>query len=243
MTKTAAYQTDLAYIHDAGFGGFARSSAPNLLTLFRQYSITDGRVVDLGCGSGIWARELADAGYQAIGVDLSPAMIELARRRVPEAQFHVKSFLAFDVPACRAVTALGEVFNYSFDATNSLRSMQRVCRRIYDALTPSGLLVFDVAGPSRCQGLTQRFFEGEDWTCLVEVHRDTAKQQSIRRIVSLRKVGDSYRRQEETHIQQLYAAAPIAAMLRAIGFRVRQVRSYGKYALSSGVVAFVARKP
>jgi len=33
MTDTDAYQNDLAYIHDTGFGGFARSTAPNLLTL------------------------------------------------------------------------------------------------------------------------------------------------------------------------------------------------------------------
>ena len=105
MTHTDAYQHDLAYSHDTGFGGLARSSAPNLLNLFQQNGITEGQVVDLGCGSGIWARELTDAGYQVIGVDLSPAMIELAHQRVPEATFHVQSFLQFRMPPCRAVTA------------------------------------------------------------------------------------------------------------------------------------------
>jgi hypothetical protein len=56
-------------------------------------------------------------------------------------------------------------------------------------------------------------------------------------------MGEFYRRHEETHIQQLYAAARIAEMLRALGFRVRQERSYGDYGLSPGIVAFVARKP
>src|SRR5262249_13092662 len=119
--------------------------------------------------------------------------------RVPEATFQVRSFVEFPVPACRAVTALGEVFNYLFDPKNSLRTLQRVCQGIFDALTPKGLLVFDMAEPGRCKGLTQTFMEGEDWTCLVEYGHDVARQQLTRRIVSFRKVGDAYRRHEETN--------------------------------------------
>jgi SAM-dependent methyltransferase len=240
---TDAYQDDLAYIHDTGFGGFARGSAPGLLSLLRGNGITDGIVVDLGCGSGIWARALADSGYEVVGVDISPAMIELARHRVPQARFHVQSFVEFPVPACRAVTALGEVFNYLFDPKNSLRTLRRVCKGVFDALTPNGLLVFDVAAPGRCKGIKQRFMEGADWTCLVEFHQDLAKQRLTRRIVSFRRIGDTYRRHEESHTQQLYPGARIAEMLRSIGFRVKQARRIGEYCLSPGVLAFVARKP
>ncbi|HMF18003.1 MAG TPA: class I SAM-dependent methyltransferase [Gemmataceae bacterium] len=146
-----AYERDLAYIHDRGFGALARRSAPGLLQLFRQHRITEGRVVDLGCGSGIWAKELTDAGYQTLGVDISPAMIEPARRRVPNTEFHVGSFIEFRVPPCRAITALGEVFNYLFDPKNSLRTLQQVFKRMFDSLTPTGLLVFDVAELGRCK--------------------------------------------------------------------------------------------
>jgi SAM-dependent methyltransferase len=243
MTHANAYQSDLAYIHDTGFGGFARGLAPGLLSLFRENGITEGVVVDLGCGSGIWARALADSGYTVVGVDISPAMIDLARQRVPEATFRVQSFVECPMPACRAVTALGEVFNYLFDPNNSLRTLRRLCRRIFDALTPQGLLVFDVAEPGRCKGIKQRFFEGDDWTCLVEFHQDVARQRLTRRIVSFRRIGDIYRRHEETHTQQLYRGTAIAGMLRQIGFRVRLVRSYGEYPLAKRVVGIVARKP
>jgi SAM-dependent methyltransferase len=243
MTYADAYQSDLAYVHDTGFGGFARGSSPGLLSLLRQNGITVGVVVDLGCGSGIWARALADAGYKVVGVDISPAMIELARPRVPEARFHVHSFVEFPIPACRAVTALGEVFNYLFDPKNSLRTSRRVCQGVFDALTPKGLLVFDLAEPGRCKGVTQRFMEGDDWTCLVEIRQDVAKQRLTRRIVSFRKVGNTYRRHEETHTQQLYSGTRIAEMLRNIGFRVRLVRSYGDFPLAERVVGVVARKP
>jgi SAM-dependent methyltransferase len=237
------YEDDLAYVHDTGYGAFARGAAPGLLELLRRHGIADGRVVDLGCGSGIWARALTDASYQVTGVDLSPAMIELARQRAPAAEFQVGSFLQVRLPPCRAVTALGEVFNYLFDAANSQRSLRRVCQGVFDALTPQGLLVFDVAEPGRNRGLTQAFKEGEDWAVLVEYHHDVSKQQLTRRIVTFRKAGAGYRRHEESHRQQLYKGTSLAQLLRGIGFRVRLLRSYGAYPLPKKVVAVVAHKP
>jgi SAM-dependent methyltransferase len=243
MTEINAYGSDLAYIHDTGFGDFARGSAPGLLRLLQHNGIDEGLVVDLGCGSGIWARELADSGYRVTGLDISPAMIELARQRVPEADFHIGSFVRFRIPTCRAVTALGEVFNYLFDRNNSLRTLLRVCKGAFDALAPNGLLAFDVAEPGRCSGITQKFVKGEDWTCLVEYCQDVARLRLTRRIVSFRKVGASWRRREEIHVQQLFPGPKIAAMLTDIGFRVRQVRRYGRYRLRAKVAAFIARKP
>jgi ribosomal protein L11 methylase PrmA len=52
------YKEDLAYIHDVGFGAFSSESAPGLLEILRQKGIEKGLVVDLGCGSGIWAKAL-----------------------------------------------------------------------------------------------------------------------------------------------------------------------------------------
>ena len=60
------YEDDLAYIHDPGFGGFARQTAPELLKILRQAGIQQGLVVDLGCGSGIWPAKLVKAGYRVV---------------------------------------------------------------------------------------------------------------------------------------------------------------------------------
>ena len=46
------------------------------------------RVLDLGCGTGIpTARQLVDGGCEVTGVDISPVMLDHARRNVPEATF------------------------------------------------------------------------------------------------------------------------------------------------------------
>src|SRR3954462_5378138 len=46
------------------------------------------RILDVGCGTGMpTARQLAHAGHEVIGVDISDEMLRLARRDVPEAEF------------------------------------------------------------------------------------------------------------------------------------------------------------
>jgi SAM-dependent methyltransferase len=47
------------------------------------------RVLDLGCGTGVpTALQLTEAGFEVVGVDLSPGMVALARGNVPTGRFH-----------------------------------------------------------------------------------------------------------------------------------------------------------
>jgi len=135
------YGEDLAYIHDAGHADFALGAAPGILELLEEHGVREGLVVDLGCGSGLLARELLDAGYRVLGIDVSEAMIGIARRRAPEAEFRVASLFEADVPSCAAATAVGEVLNYLFDPENERRGLGRLFGRVYGALEPGGVFV------------------------------------------------------------------------------------------------------
>jgi len=238
-----AYNRDLAYIHNVGFRSFAKRSAPGLLGILRRNGICSGLVVDLGCGGGLWARQLADAGYGVLGIDLSPHMIALARRQVPEGTFRTASFLDGNLPPCAAITSLGECLNYLFDQRNGRSSLRRLFREAHQALLSGGLLIFDVAEPGRARGSHRRFWEGGDWACLVEFEHDPRRNRLTRQITTFRKVGPHYRRAEETHVQQLYEGSQLAEDLREIGFRVRTVRGYGKLRFLKGQVGLIARKP
>ena len=241
---TAGYDEDLAYIHDTGFGFFALQSAPGLLRLLRTGGVTSGLVVDLGCGIGLWARELVDAGYSVYGVDLSAAMLRIARQRVPEARLQKGSFLAADLPPCDAVTAIGECFNYLFDPVNKLQALVGFFGRVYQALRPGGILIFDVAGPGRGggQGTRQKNFQGDDWAILLETTEDVHEHVLARRMTTFRQVGRLYRRGEEVHRLQLVRGADVVKALRRLGFRARVLRGYGKFRFPKGLIGVVARK-
>jgi SAM-dependent methyltransferase len=46
------------------------------------------RVLDIGCGSGVKSKYLKEQGLDLVGIDLSPKMIDIARREVPDTEFH-----------------------------------------------------------------------------------------------------------------------------------------------------------
>ena len=172
-------------------------------------------------------------------------MVKIARRRVPEAEFHVGSLFEVGIPPCAAVTAVSEVLNYLFDAENEERGPGRLFRRVHDALSPGGLFVFDALGPGQVPpGNRKRNFRvGEDWAVLSELEEDAGKGTVERRIVSFRKVGEHYRRNEEVHRVRLYEPPQLSAELEMAGFLVITMRSYGDLPLEEGHTAFVARKP
>jgi len=236
------YAADLAYIHDIGYGAYARGAAPGVLKLLADGGMPSGMVVDLGCGSGIWAKELADCGYQVTGVDISPAMIAIAQERVPTACFQAASLWDFPIPVCRAVTALGEILNYLFDERNTLSALRTLGQKVFNALAPNGLFIFDLAEPGRSRDRQQSFREDSDWACLVQYEHDSLRQQLTRRIITFRKIGDSYRRHEEHHRLQLYDGTTVATVMREIGFQVQLVRAYDEFVLPPDVIGVIAKK-
>lgn len=237
------YAEDLAYIHDTGHTEYARQAAPGLLALLRRHGVREGLIVDLGCGSGRWARELNRAGYQVLGVDQSPAMVRLARRIAPASRFRVGSLFRVRLPPCSGITSIGECLNYRFDAWNSRAALVRLFRRAHRALRPGGVLVFDVAGPDRLppNGPRHTWSAGRDWA----VMSSTFGKRSllVRHIVCFRRHGELYRRSEEVHELRLYRAADLAVDLAGCGFEVCTLTRFGRFRLPPGISGLLAVKP
>ena len=239
------YKEDLAFIHDVGFSDWALKSAPGILEILNRSQIREGLIVDLGCGSGLSAQEFTKADYKVLGIDISESMIEIARTRVANAEFRVESLFKADIPPCNAVTSVSECLNYLFDPDNNSQTLVEFFYRIYNALTPGGVFIFDIAEPGQVTPGTpsKNFTEGEDWIVLVEKEEDRESEILTRRIITFRKVGKHYRRDDEVHRQQLYKAADVTAKLRQVGFEVETTQSYGQFRLPKAHLAFIAYKP
>jgi SAM-dependent methyltransferase len=238
------YGRDVAYVHDMGHGDFARDAAPGVLGLMRRAGIHEGLVVDLGCGSGIWAAALVDAGYDVIGVDQSPALLEIARERAPGAQLVQGSLFDVKLPPCNAVTALGECFSYCVDKRAGRPALAVVLRRIAAALRPGGLLVFDVMTPgSEPQTGRRTWSEGPDWLLCLDAREDPAAGTLTRRIAVFRPENEGYRRSDELHRLWLYSRGDALADLDAAGMRARTLTGYGRRVrFRHGHIGFAAVK-
>jgi SAM-dependent methyltransferase len=244
MSMKEPYGYDLAYVHDAGFGDLARNAATVLLRALTESGRDRGLVVDLCCGSGLLARELLSAGYEVLGIDISGALLALARERVPDSRFREESILSAEIPACVAVAATGECFNYLFDENNSRETLHSLLRRIHTALEPGGLLIFDAAEPGRVPGSGphQSHAQGQDWAVLASAEEDRANETLTRKITTFRKVGDLYRRSEETHRLHLIPTHELLDQIQALGFEVQTFHRYENLQLPPGLVGFLARK-
>jgi SAM-dependent methyltransferase len=244
MPIESGYRADLAYIHDVGHGAIARDAAARLVKELAGLGRL-GTVVDVGCGTGILAEAMTEAGYQVIGVDVSEAMVAVARTRAPRAQFRIESFLGTSLPESVAIIAVGEVLCYGFDSANGDRERAGWFRRAHDALCPGGVLLFDIAGPDRVPlpGSHRTFATGPDWAVLAEASVEAASGMLVRRITSFRRTGALYRRDDEVHRLSLIDPAATLALLRAVGFEAEIIPAYDTVTLPHGVVAFLCRKP
>ena len=230
------YATDLAYIHHAGFGDFARRAAPELIRILRAHGIRNGLIVEAGCGSGILARRLTDAGYDVFGFDQSAAMIRLARRHAPAARFRVASLTHVSIPPCRAVLATGEIVTYVPGGVPAF------FRRVHAALQPRGLFIFDFIESARRRTYPSKTLHGDGWSLVARADLSASGRILTRRLAMLRRIGHRHRRSRETHRVRIYGKEEMAQALADAGFAVRMRRSYGRYRLLPGSVAVIAGK-
>jgi SAM-dependent methyltransferase len=106
---------------------------------------TGQRVLEVGCGSGVFLRTAADRGAEVVGLDASEALVELARARVPAADVRVGDlqFLPFEADQFDVVLGFNSFF-FAADMVAALREARRVAK-------PGAPVVIQVWGrPERC---------------------------------------------------------------------------------------------
>jgi SAM-dependent methyltransferase len=222
------YGRDLAYVHDQAFGHLAHAGGETMLRLLARQGFDAGLAVELGSGSGITAQLLTEHGYEVLGVEVSPNLVEIARDRAPSASFLNASLLDAELPACVAVAAIGECFNYAFDDRAGDEALGVIFARVFEALEPGGLFLFDIAEPGRERGGPRRdWSEGPDWLLCLEAAEDHETRTLERRITVFREADGGYRRSDELHRLRLYEGQAVLDALAVAGFDARQLGAYG----------------
>ena len=218
---------------------------------FKKRGLPGNTVLDLACGTGSLTCELAQRGYEMIGVDLSPDMLAQAVEKNREVDgippiFLCQSMDKLDlygtIDAC--VCCLDSV-NYVTDP----KKLRRAFERIHLFLMPGGLFLFDINTPAKLEGLDGQVFldETEDAYCVWRAEYSPRRRvcSYFMDIFCLDEDSGLWDRGEELHEEYAYTPEELVEYLRQAGFR--DIRQYGNLKMRSPVpgedrIFFTARK-
>ncbi|MCM3702430.1 trans-aconitate 2-methyltransferase [Paenibacillus macerans] len=105
------------------------------------------RILDIGCGAGDLAAEIAAAGAVPIGIDLSEEMVKRARQKYPELNFQVENACDY-----RTDATFDAVFSHA--ALHWIKDAPAVARTVWLALREDGRFVAEFAGSGNVAVLT-----------------------------------------------------------------------------------------
>ncbi len=124
------------------YAGYTLQKQQRAILDFIEQLPSEASIVDVGCGAGVTVRALAEKGYHASGIDMSPQMIDRAQQ---EAYKHRL--------ACDFKVSFAEALPYPdqhFDALialgllGNIRDDQPVLNEMYRVLKPGGCLLVTV---------------------------------------------------------------------------------------------------
>jgi len=135
---------------------------PNLDAASRRHSYIDSsvkwlisiipagsKVLDLGCGPGLYTKRLSDAGYDVTGMDISKRSIAYAKEHDSKTKYIYQNYLEMDY------TEAFDVITLIYCDYTALIPEERktLLSKIHRALKPNGLFIFDV--------FTEQTFDGK----------------------------------------------------------------------------------
>ena len=189
--------------------------------IWTREGIAPRTAVDLACGTGSVALLLAGMGLQVTGVDLSEEMLIVAAQKAME-QGIPPRFVNQPLQRLRlprgvdlAVCALDSL-DYILDPEDCAEAI----RRIYKALNPGGIFIFDVNTPQKLRAMDGQVFldEDEDVYCVWRGEFDAQTNICSYGMDLFQRHGDMWQRSFEEHQEYAYSQEQLTGYLKAAGF-------------------------
>ena len=191
-----------------------------------EYGIKSGIVLDLGCGTGTLTEKLSAAGYDMIGVDNSPEMLEaaLAKKDASGADIlylcqDMRSFELYGT--VRAVICVCDSLNYILNEEELAQVFKTV--RLY--LEPDGVFLFDFNAPEKYESIGETVIsEVRDNAAFIWENYYDGETRSNEYDITffLEREDGLYERQEEVHCQRAWTAEEVEALLKEGGLKTAE---------------------
>ena len=216
----------------------------------KEYGISDGLVLELGCGTGTMTELLAAAGYDMIGVDNSEEMLAEAMEKRVESG-HDILYLLQDMEefelygTVRAVVSCCDSLNYITDE----EALCHVFSLVNNYLDPKGIFIFDMNTIYKYEtilGNTTIAENREESSFIWENDYDPESGINTYMLtLFLGREDGLYEKCEELHYQKAYPSEKIIQLLKEAGMEVLAV--YDAYTkdlprMDSQRLTFVARE-
>lgn len=193
-----------------------------LTSLLEEYGVTDGLVLDLGCGTGTLCRLLAARGYDMIGVDVSDEMLEIAMEKQvenPDGILYLhQDMREFELyGTVRAVVSICDSMNYLME----YEDLVQVLKLVNNYLDPKGVFVFDLntVYKYREELGEQTIAENRDEGSFIweNFYDEEEMLNEYDLTLFIREEDGRYRKYEETHYQRAYGLETVKQAIDEAG--------------------------
>lgn len=192
-----------------------------LCKILAQHGITDGPVLDLGCGTGKMTRLMSEQGYDMTGIDNAAEMLQIAAMEPGEVPilYLLQDMQDLELDGCvRAVYSVCDCVNYVLDE----EELQQAFSRVHEYLEEDGVFIFDVDTSYKYTKLLAEntFAESRDEGSFIwDNYYDEEERINEYDLTLFIPEGDElYRRYTETHYQRNYETETLLKLLKNAGF-------------------------
>ena len=191
-----------------------------LIERLKEYNITEGILLDLGCGTGKITRKLAAHGFDMIGVDNSFEMLDIARELSGEDQgilYLLQDMREFELyGTVQAVVSVCDSLNYILET----EELVQVFRLVNNYLEAGGLFLFDMNMDCKFQEIASSCIaENRENVSFIwnNLYDETEKINEYELTLFLRGEDDRYEKKTEYHYERGYSIEEVKECLKEAG--------------------------
>jgi len=203
-------------------------------------------ILDVACGTGNVSELFCEAGYDVVGIDIAPEMIEVAKAKRSRVEYHVQDVAELDLGGRKFDLAVS-----LFDSLNYITDLEKLAegiRRVGEHLVDGGVFIFDV---NTDYALSHHFFDQASLSSqrYPKYIWNSTYDHSTRICtvnMTFEVIDDGERRQfKEIHIQRGHSIEELTMMLIDAGFELVDIFYAYKFrrpTRKSDRIFYVARK-
>lgn len=189
--------------------------------ILKREGLRPRTAVDLACGTGSITALLARMGLDVTGVDMSEEMLTVAQQKTcrltPMPRFICQKLQALRLPRGVDLAVCGlDSLDYITDPADC----EKAIARVYRALNPGGIFIFDVNTPEKLRAMDGQVFldEDEDVYCVWRGEFDEETNICSYGMDLFQRTGRLWQRSFEEHREYAYTREQLTAYLKQAGF-------------------------